>query len=60
MGISNMEDSPWKAWKMNPRINPRSSDEMVRPAKCGCYVATYSYSMHLSQIHATSVPLFIT
>ena len=29
MGISNMEDTPWKAWKMNPRINPRSTDEMV-------------------------------
>lgn len=33
MGISNMEDTPWKAWKMNPRINPRSTDEMV-PASC--------------------------
>ena len=42
MGISNMEDSPWRAWKMNPRINPRSTDEMVRFAKCGCFVATYS------------------
>ena len=38
MGIANMEDSPWKAWKMNTRINPRPNDEMVRNGwnKNGC------------------------
>ena len=39
MGISNMEDTPWKAWKMNPRINPRSTDEMV--SNNICYYVTY-------------------
>ena len=50
MGISNMEDSPWKAWKMNPRINPRSTDEMVRSA----------IRLVAKAVHATSFSLLIT
>jgi tetraspanin-11 len=33
MGIATMMDSPWKTWKMNHRINPKSTDEKV-PASC--------------------------
>ena len=27
MGLSTMEDQPWKAWKMNHRVNPGVEDE---------------------------------
>ncbi|TRY72974.1 hypothetical protein TCAL_15697 [Tigriopus californicus] len=47
MGLTNMEDEPWMAWKMNSRINPTALDGMV-PASC-CRLDDFGQVMNCTE-----------
>eukprot|EP00095_Tigriopus_kingsejongensis_P005911 maker-scaffold392_size185621-snap-gene-0.18 protein:Tk05911 transcript:maker-scaffold392_size185621-snap-gene-0.18-mRNA-1 annotation:"Tetraspanin-1" len=44
MGLTNMEDEPWMAWKMNSRVNPATTDGMV-PVSC-CRVDDFGSALN--------------